>query len=121
MGIQVRHLKMVFSSTSGPIIDIAELDVAKGGDVCLVGESGSGKTTLLNILAGITLPTEGSVNFGETNICALSEAKRDRFRAENVGYVFQTFNLLQGLTALENVLLAMSFGGLKGADAKARA
>ena len=121
MGIRVRKLQMTFPGTADPVLSIPALDVEKGQDVCLVGASGSGKTTLLNILAGITLPTSGSVSYGDTNICSLSEGRRDQFRAENIGYVFQTFNLLQSLTALENVLLAMRFGGLTGNEAQERA
>lgn len=121
MGIRVRELRMAYPGVADPVLDIPSLDVPEGQDVCLVGSSGSGKTTLLNILAGITVPTSGSVHYGETDICSLSEGRRDRFRAENIGYVFQTFNLLQGLSSIENVLLAMRFGGLKGDTARTRA
>jgi ABC-type lipoprotein export system ATPase subunit len=75
----------------------------------LRGRSGSGKTTLLNIIAGVSLPTRGTIRVGETDPFALSEARRDRFRAEHVGYVFQTFNLLSAFSAVENVMLAMMF------------
>ncbi len=121
MGIHVKQLRMTFNGIAEPVLNIPQLDVASGEDVCLVGSSGSGKTTLLNILAGITLPSSGSVHHDNTDICSLSEVRRDHFRAENIGYVFQTFNLLQGLSSLENVLLAMTFGGLKGKAARERA
>ena len=75
----------------------------------LRGRSGSGKTTLLNIIAGVSLPTSGTIRVIETDPFSLSEARRDRFRAEQVGYVFQTFNLLSALSAVENVMLAMMF------------
>jgi putative ABC transport system ATP-binding protein len=88
--------------------------------VCLVGSSGSGKTTLLNILAGILVPTTGKVELDDVELFRLSEAARDRFRAERVGCVFQTFNLLQGLSALENLTLAQTFAGISQTRAKAR-
>ena len=80
-----------------------------GSCTALRGRSGSGKTTLLNLIAGVTVPTAGTVCVDDTDVFALSEARRDRFRAEHVGYVFQTFNLLSALSALENVMLAMMF------------
>ena len=80
----------------------------------LEGSSGSGKTTFLNLIAGILQSDEGSLSIAGNRIDALSEAGRDRIRANHLGYVFQTFNLLPGYTALENVELGMMFG--KGVD-----
>ena len=77
----------------------------------MTGTSGSGKTTFLNIASGILAPDAGVVTVAGTPITLLSEAQRDRFRAQTIGFVFQTFNLLQGFTALENVLLGMLFAG----------
>ena len=79
--------------------------------MALSGSSGSGKTTLLNLIAGILLPDEGSVVLNGQSMSGANEAARDRLRAGLLGYIFQTFNLLQGYTCLENVLLGMSFGG----------
>ncbi|GIX01650.1 MAG: ABC transporter ATP-binding protein [Thermogutta sp.] len=93
-----------------PILDIPEFTVEAGEQVVIVGESGCGKTTLLHIIAGISRPDEGQVRIAGWDITLLSEAECDRFRAENIGYVFQTFNLLPAFTALENVLLGMTFG-----------
>lgn len=87
--------------------------LSKGSEMVIVGESGSGKTTLLHLIAGIITPDEGSIMLNGTDIATLSEAKRDRFRAAHVGCVYQTFNLLQGLTARENVLAATMFSGKK--------
>jgi len=78
--------------------------------VALAGESGSGKTTFLNLIAGILKPDEGIISVDGVDMATLSEAGRDRLRAAKIGYIFQTFNLLQGYTCLENVLLGMSFG-----------
>lgn len=83
----------------------------KGQHFALSGSSGSGKTTLLNLIAGILQPDEGQVELDGRSISGANEALRDRIRAELLGYIFQTFNLLQGYTCLENVLLGMSFGG----------
>ncbi|HUQ69923.1 MAG TPA: ABC transporter ATP-binding protein, partial [Planctomycetaceae bacterium] len=96
-------------------LNIAEFKLGAGEQVALIGESGGGKTTLLNIIAGITSADAGVVKIGGTDISRLPEAARDRFRADRVGYVFQTFHLLPAFTALENVLLGMSFSG-KRAD-----
>ena len=83
----------------------------KGQQIALSGTSGSGKTTLLNLIAGILQPDEGQIELSGRSISGANEVVRDRLRAEMVGYIFQTFNLLQGYTCLENVLLGMSFGG----------
>lgn len=124
MAIRLEALKVRFRDPAGrevPVLDVPELLIEDGRRLCLVGGSGSGKTTLLNVLAGIVTPTEGRVLHGDVDLAALPEAARDRFRAEHVGYVFQTFNLLQSLSALENVALAGRFGGQKRAEALTRA
>ena len=100
------------------VVDIGEFALAAGEQVALRGESGSGKTTFLNLVAGILAPDAGEITLNGVNIAARGEAARDRVRAETVGYIFQTFNLLQGHTALENVELGMAFG--RGVD-RARA
>ena len=94
-----------------PILDIPSFEVAAGEQMVLVGRSGGGKTTLLHIIAGISRPDSGLVQIDGLDITQLSEAGRDRFRAERMGYVFQTFNLLPAFSALENVLLGMTFTG----------
>ena len=75
----------------------------------LRGRSGAGKTTLLNLIAGVTLPSSGTIRVDDTDILDLSESRRDRFRARQVGYVFQSFNLLAAFTAVENVMLRAGF------------
>ena len=91
------------------VLDIPRLAIAAGSSVGLFGPSGSGKTTLLNIITGILTPSRGTVVVDGVDLASLSAAQRDRFRAERIGYVFQTFNLIPPLTALENVLLPMGF------------
>ena len=91
------------------VLDVPEFTLQAGEQVALEGASGSGKTTLLHIVAGILTPDSGSVSLAGNQLNTLSESAVDRVRAEHIGYVFQTFNLLQGYTALENVLLGMAF------------
>ncbi len=94
-----------------PVLQIPEFRLQAGEQVALVGQSGGGKTTLLNVIAGITTPDRGRVIVDGVDIARLPETKRDRFRAQKIGFVFQTFNLLKAFTALENVLLGMTFSG----------
>ena len=124
MDIRLEELEVTYRDHAGqpvPILNVPSLTFEAGRQICLVGGSGSGKTTLLNTIAGIVQPTRGRVLYDDIEVSGLSEAGRDGFRARHVGYVFQTFNLLQGLTAMENVALAAHFGGTKGAEGKARA
>jgi len=93
------------------VVDVPAFSMEAGHQIALSGTSGSGKTTLLNLIAGILQPDEGQVKLDGKSISSASEAVRDSLRAQLVGYIFQTFNLLQGYTCLENVLLGMSFGG----------
>lgn len=92
-----------------PILDIPTFRVGEGEQVALVGRSGGGKTTLLHSIAGITRIDRGSITIDGKELTRLSEAGVDRLRAQKLGYVFQTFNLLGGFSALENVLLGMTF------------
>ena len=94
-----------------PILDVPEFHVAPAEQMVLVGRSGSGKTTLLHIIAGISRPDAGAVRVDGIDLTLLTEPECDRFRAQRIGYVFQTFNLLPGFSALENVLLGMRFAG----------
>ena len=111
MVLEVRDLRKSFLTDTGvhQLIDIPRLEVAEGDHVVIMGESGSGKTTFLNLISGIINPDSGSVLIKGEDIVKLKEAKRDRFRASNIGYIFQTFNLFQAFTALENVMLGMTF------------
>ena len=116
MSLELRNVTKAYRDPNGgrvPVLNVANFKLETGEQVALVGSSGGGKTTLLNIIAGITTADAGEVVVSGTNIVRLSEPARDRFRAERIGYVFQTFNLLPAFTALENVLLGMSFGGQK--------
>jgi len=110
--LDLKDIKKSFLEPDGselPILDIPQFHVAEAEQVVLVGRSGCGKTTLLHIVAGISRPDSGQVRIDDWETTILSEAECDRFRAGRIGYVFQTFNLLSGFSALENVLLAMRF------------
>ena len=116
--LSVSNLAKSFVTPEGAsvkVVDVAEFRLGAGEQLALRGESGSGKTTFLNLVAGILAPDSGVVTIDGVEMTALREAGRDRLRAEKLGYIFQTFNLLQGFTVLENVLLGMSFGP-RGAD-----
>ncbi len=97
------------------------LTVEAGEQVALIGRSGTGKTTLLHIMAGILRADRGEIDVVGRRVDQLSESARDRHRGEHIGMVYQTFNLLQPFTALENVLLGALFGKGSGGAAKARA
>ena len=92
------------------VVDVTEFSLAASAQLALRGESGSGKTTFLNLIAGILAADHGSITLDGRDVATLGEAARDRLRAETIGYIFQTFNLLQGHTVLENVELGMAFG-----------
>ena len=109
----VQNLKKSYTSPDGErsaVIDVPHFALGGGEQVGLRGASGSGKTTFLNLIAGILQADEGRIEVDGRDMRTLSESGRDRHRAATMGYVFQTFNLLQGYTALENVELGMMFG-----------
>jgi len=112
LSVNIQGLKKSFPLGNGialEVLNIEKLTLPLGSYTVLKGPSGSGKTTLLNLMAGISLPTSGKIWIDEIDIFALPEPLRDRFRAEHIGYIFQTFNLLAPFTALENVMLSMMF------------
>ncbi len=114
--LEIRNLQKSYAEPTGNrllILDIPQLDVAEGEQVVLRGESGGGKTTLLHIISGIISADSGSIRLDGTELTNFSEATRDRIRADKMGYVFQTFNLLPAFTALENVRLGMTFARKK--------
>jgi putative ABC transport system ATP-binding protein len=110
--LQLRNVTKAYSEPDGtrlPILDIPQFDLGSAEQMALVGRSGCGKTTLLHTIAGITRADSGQILIDGIDVAKLSEAGVDKVRAAKVGYVFQTFNLLPGFTALENVLLGMTF------------
>ncbi|HEY9120689.1 MAG TPA: ATP-binding cassette domain-containing protein [Marinobacter sp.] len=102
------------------ILQGVSLEINRGESVAIVGRSGSGKTTLLGLLAGLDTPSEGTVELDGAVISQLSEDERAKLRSRRVGFVFQSFQLLPALTALENVMLPLELGGFDSPDKKAR-
>ncbi|MBK1880287.1 ABC transporter ATP-binding protein [Pelagicoccus mobilis] len=92
------------------ILSVPQFSLEAGGQMAIKGPSGCGKTTFLHLISGIVKPTSGSISVGDVRVDELGEAARDRFRALNIGYVFQSFHLMRDFSALENVELGMSFG-----------
>ena len=101
------------------ILDDVSVSVGSGESLAIVGASGSGKSTLLGILAGLDTPTDGQVMFKDQNLTELDEEGRADIRAKHVGFVFQSFQLLPGLTALENVMMPLELQGDNEARGKA--
>ena len=111
--LQLRGIEKSFTAPDGTvqrILDVPDFSLAAGEHVALAGTSGTGKTTLLHVIAGILRADRGEIRWNGADVAALSESARDLWRAQNIGYVFQSFHLLQGYTALENVVLGMAFG-----------
>ncbi|HWL16725.1 MAG TPA: ABC transporter ATP-binding protein [Opitutus sp.] len=116
--LDVVQLRKTFVAPDGErveIVNVPAFTLGAGAQLGLRGESGSGKTTFLHLIAGILAADSGTVNVDGETMTALGEAERDRLRAAKIGYIFQSFNLLQGYTVIENVVLGMSFGP-RGAD-----
>jgi putative ABC transport system ATP-binding protein len=122
--LEVRDLHKSYPGPDGSrtdVVRIAEFSLAQGEERALRGESGCGKTTFLNLVAGILAADSGSIRIDGSDMAALPEPARDRLRAAKLGYIFQTFNLLQGYTVIENVVLGMSFSPAGADYGRARA
>ena len=119
--LTAKNLSKVVSSAEGELTILHELslELNKGDSLAIVGASGSGKSTLLGLLAGLDLPSSGEVTLAGQDLSGLDEDQRARIRAEHVGFVFQSFQLLDSLNALENVMLPLELDGRK--DARERA
>ena len=120
--IRVDHLSKRVPTTDGvlTIVNNAHFSVAAGEAVAVVGASGSGKSTLLGLMAGLDNPSEGKVFINGEDLFALSEDGRAKLRGRLVGFVFQSFQLLPSLNALENIMLPLELSGAADAEARAR-
>ena len=115
--LNIENLRKSYSTPDGSVqavVDVSSFSLEPGQQSALCGTSGTGKTTFLNLIAGILQPDDGRIELDGCDMSGIREAERDRLRATTIGYIFQTFNLLQGYSCVENVLLGMSFG--PGAD-----
>lgn len=111
--LAIRELRKSYAAPEGgrvSVVDVRAFDVAAGAQVALRGASGTGKTTLLHLIAGIVAADGGTITLDGEMMTGRGESARDRLRAAKLGYVFQTFNLMQGFTAEENVRFGMAFG-----------
>ena len=111
--VALERVRFRWPGQESDIIAIDELHLGAGEHLFVRGSSGSGKTTLLNLLCGLHTPSSGEIRLLDTNLATLSSGRRDQFRANHIGVVFQQFNLLPYLTTLENVTLACSFSSRK--------
>lgn len=114
MSLELKNVTKSYREPGGgvlPVLQIEQFSLQQGEQVALLGPSGGGKSTLLNVISGISTADSGEIRIGGIDLAKLPEPARDRFRAERIGFVFQTFHLLPAFTALENVLLGMSFSG----------
>ncbi len=118
--IRVSDLKKVYTQgrIRTPVLDGINLSVLRGEYVGIVGKSGAGKTTLVNLLGGLDDPTEGDIEVGGTHIQQLSEVEKARWRGTNVGVIFQSFQLIPGLSLIDNILLPADFTGQLRMDAR---
>lgn len=105
--ISIQNIKFKYPNSNSLTLDIDEIDINHGERIFLYGPSGCGKTTLLEVLAGVITPQQGSVKIGKTDIVELSPSARDSFRAAQIGYIFQSFNLIPYLNVLENITLPL--------------
>ncbi len=120
--LQVKNISKVVKTADVEltILNDVSLSIEQGESIAIIGPSGAGKSTLLGLMAGLDTPSSGSIWIGEHDITAMDEEGRAKVRAELVGFVFQTFQLLGSLTALENVALPLELAGRKGATQTAK-
>ena len=115
--ISVSHVSKAVSDASGPLSILRDIDfsVAAGESVAILGASGSGKSTLLSIMAGLDTPSQGHVSLAGQDIFEMTEDQRAAWRGQHLGFVFQNFQLMGHLTALENVMLPLELAGTQNA------
>ncbi len=119
--IAVQHVFKSVTDSTGSLTILRDIDFSlnKGETAAIVGASGSGKSTLLSIIAGLDTPTSGTVHIDGVDLFAMDEDQRAALRSQKVGFVFQSFQLLGNLTALENVMLPLELAGQRDARATA--
>lgn len=121
--LHVEKITRTYHGAEGEVEALKDvsLTVDDGMFVSIIGKSGSGKSTLLSILGALDTPSSGTITVNNTDITRLSGAKQTQYRAQTIGFVFQQYNLISNLTALENVMLALEFGGVPAGERMVRA
>jgi len=121
--LKVNHLQKTFRSGDTDVTPVKDINftVKTGEFAAIIGKSGSGKSTLLALLGALDRPTSGSIEVDDVNIATLSDKKLTAYRRGDIGFVFQQYNLVPNLTALENVMLPMEFAGVAAAARRERA
>lgn len=121
--LEVTKIVKTYHSPSGDVhaLQNINMSVKSGQFASIIGKSGSGKSTLLSILGALDKPTSGSIKVDDVDITKLSDHQQTDYRAKQIGFVFQHYNLVPNLTAIENVMLALEFGGLPAVKRKERA
>lgn len=113
--IKIENLRKIYRIGDEKVIALnnINLEIKKGEFCCIVGTSGSGKSTLLNVLAGLEQASKGNVYINGKNICSMTEKELSLFRQENIGFIFQSYNLMPTMTAVENVAFPLLFQGVE--------
>ncbi len=119
--LQISDLRFRYPGTDHDTVRINTLSLEAGEQVLLTGASGEGKSTLLQLIAGLMEPTSGTIRVKGENVHFMRGAERDLFRGTSIGMIFQTFNLLQGFSAAENVMMALKFSGAPKSGHRSRA
>ncbi len=121
--ISIKNIEKIYNETVVPVhaINNVSLEFNEGEFAAIVGPSGCGKTTLLNLLGGLDEPTKGSIKIGDVDISTLNRRKKTDFRMHNIGFVFQAYNLIPVLTAMENVSFIMELQSIPKAEREERA
>lgn len=119
----VKNLTKTFNTSAGNVAALSDVSmtVETGQFASIIGKSGSGKSTLLSMLGALDVPTSGSIEVDDEDIATLSRSKQTTYRAQKIGFVFQHYNLIPNLSALQNVMLALEFGHVPAAKRRARA
>jgi putative ABC transport system ATP-binding protein len=120
--LKVSHLTKQFASGSAPVVAVSDisLEIPEGCFASIIGRSGSGKSTLLSLLGALDKPTSGTIDVDGSNLAELGDHALIKYRNRAIGFVFQSYNLVPNLTALENVMLPMEFAGVGKNERKSR-
>lgn len=121
--LQVKNVSKIFKTASSPVtaVDDVTFTVPDGQFASIIGKSGSGKSTLLSLLGALDKPSKGEILVGDKDIAKLGDSKLIKYRCKKIGFVFQNYNLVPNLSAIENVMLPMEFAGVKKAQRIKRA